>query len=295
MHRLSLLLIVILAVACAASAQNSGAPPLAPPPGAGVSAPPTGTGPAQQPPLQPAPGNGVTPPQPANTAGGNTTNGTLTNGNNGNNTDGNTGNTGNNSNGNNGNNGSNNNGNVSSFGTGSTSPQGAISPEIHLETAMPGPGVTSSQPGLPAGATNSQSNMGTPSSPTTYSVPVQRNASQPTRNLNADTGRSDAPIQDTNGMIYAGASYTGEPEDNRSLAEVAAQYKRNRATQNARVFTNEDFQRLNARNDANVMGSNQNAALPQGEGDAQQQQQQQQQAAPANGQKRSPFTPKQPK
>jgi len=72
-------------------------------------------------------------------------------------------------------------------------------------------------------------------------------------------------------------------------------YKRSRATQNARVFTNEDIQRLNARNDVNTMGANQDQTLPQGEGEVEATAPPQQPQQPVKGQKRSPFTPKQPK
>jgi hypothetical protein len=98
-------------------------------------------------------------------------------------------------------------------------------------------------------------------------------------------------MPDMAGMTYAGSSYAGEAVDNRSLAEIAAQYKRNRATQNARVITNDDVARLNARSDVNVMGAEDNAALPQGE-EAPAPQQPPTQQKP---QKRSPFSPRLPK
>jgi len=173
-------------------------------------------------------------------------------------------------------------------------PQTPVAPEIHLETVMPAAGASSNQPGAPAGASSTPANGATASAPTTYTVPVEKNTAQPMRDSNAAASRSDA-VQDTHGMVYAGAVYSGEPADNRSLAEIAAQYKRSRATQNARVFTNEDIQRLNARNDVNTMGANQDQTLPQGEGEVEATAPPQQPQQPVKGQKRSPFTPKQPK
>jgi hypothetical protein len=122
--------------------------------------------------------------------------------------------------------------------------------------------------------------------------------SQPNANADLATGPEMVTPGDLAGMTYAGAvgapagASANQPQaaqvDNRSLGEIAAVYKRAHATQNSRVFTNDDVQRLNARNDVNVMGPNNNTALPQGETATPPQVQQQQ--AP---QKRSPFTPKQ--
>ena len=250
MQRLIFVFIVIFAVACAGFAQSSGSIPMAPPAGAGVSGNATGS-PSGQTPLAPAPGEGVTP-----AAGASTTN----------------------------------NGNVTSTGVttsggviGTTVGAGPVAPEVHLETAMPGPGASSSTAGAPAGVSSNPNNVGTPSSPTTYTVSAIENAAQPKVDSNAAAG--PAAIQDTNGMVYAGAAYSGEAVDNRSLAEIAAQYKRGRVTQNAHVYTNADVARLNPRNDVNVMGANQNASLPQGEGDAPQ-------TTAKKNQKRSPFAPK---
>ena len=106
---------------------------------------------------------------------------------------------------------------------------------------------------------------------------------------------------DLAGMTYVGAvgapagASANQPAmaqvDNRSLGEIAAQYKRAHSTQNARVITNDDVARLNARNDINVMGPNNNTALPQGETATPPARRQPQQQQPP--QKRSPFTPKQ--
>jgi hypothetical protein len=296
-QRLCFILILSLAVACAGFAQSAGgssagasggaagstgtttgtattgtAPaqggtaattPLAPPAGAGVSnAPANGT--AQQTPMAPPAGSGVDP-APAAT-GTNNANGTGNENNTGNNTT------------------TNSNSNLTGGIVGSSTGATPTTPLVHLETVMPGPGASSNQPGAPAGASSMTNPVGSPSSPTTYTVPMQENTQQPQFNPNA---ASTGPmIQDMNGLVFANGAVSAEATDNRSLAEVAQQYKRNRATQNARVITNDDIARLNARNDVNVMGANQNAALPQGEGAAPAAN-----AAPAN-RKRSPFTPK---
>ena len=94
-----------------------------------------------------------------------------------------------------------------------TAPQGAVSPEIHLETVMPPAGATSNMPGAPAGISSSPSNAGTVSAPNTYTVSVEKNAPQPMRDPNAANAATVNPggstaIQDTHGMIYAGAVYT---------------------------------------------------------------------------------------
>jgi hypothetical protein len=177
-------------------------------------------------------------------------------------------------------------------GVGSTGGVGQIAPSFHLETELPPPGVTENGTGT-AGVTN-----GGPagnSSSLSGSVAVY---DTPGRGARADNGASSGPeivdvAGDLAGMTYAGSNLPAQQaEDTRSLGEIAAQYKRNRSVQAAHVYTNEDIDRLNARNDAGVMGANQNVALPEGEGAPAQQQQ-----SPAlkKNQKRSPFTPQTPK
>ena len=162
-----------------------------------------------------------------------------------------------------------------------------VTPNFHLETELPPAGVSSTVSGATPGISSSAVGAGQNSGPQTYTVPVLQNVPSPQPNANAAAGSSS--IQDTYGMQYAGASFAAQAADNRSLAEIAAQYKRSRATQNARVITNEDIARLNARNDVNVMGTNANTALPQGE-TAAPPAQAQPQSSPK--QKRSPFSPK---
>lgn len=173
--------------------------------------------------------------------------------------------------------------------TTTVAPAGAVTPSFHIETQMPPAGVSSTVTGVPAGVSSS-GGAGQNSAPTTYSVGVMNS---PRNDVNPNPNAESVPnIADVSGMVYAGAAFAGEAADNRSLGEIAAQFKRNRATQNARVITNEDIARLNARNDVNVMGAADNAALPQGE-----------EAAPAEPQaqprpkphKRSPFAPKLPR
>jgi hypothetical protein len=238
--------------------------PIAPPAGSGVTgtAPATG-GTAATTPIAPPAGSGVDPATGTATSGTTNANGTGVN--------------------------TNNNTGFNGGVVGNTTGGAPMAPEVHIETVMPAPGATSNQPGAPAGATSMTNPVGTPSSPNTFSVPVQENATQPQRDPNA--GSNAATMQDMNGLVFANGAVSAEAADNRSLAEIAAQYKRGRSTQNARVITNDDIARLNARNDVNVMGANQNAALPQGESAAAPAQQQPATAAPAN-RKRSPFTPK---
>ena len=279
MHRLSLIVVLILAAAVAfAQTSSSGSTPAAPPSGSSVTATsPTGTdtgtsagtnantpapattSAAPQPAqpgtaLPPAPGTTSTTTNPAPVTSNTTVNTTGV------------------------------------VGTGNAAP-GAVSPEIHFETVMPAPGATSNMPGAPAGATSSPTTPGTISAPTTFSVGVQKNALQPQANPNAE--EAPAAYLDLSGKSFAGATTTAQPADNRSLAEIAAQYKRGRVTQAGKVFTNEDIARLNARSDVNVMGAQDNAALPQGEEAAPADEQQPQ--GPPKGKKHSPFAPKLPK
>lgn len=173
-------------------------------------------------------------------------------------------------------------------GTTTSSPTGAVAPSIRLETQMPPPGASSTVTGVPAGVSSS-GRAGQTSAPTTYTVPVlnsPRFEANPDPNAVADAVPNTA---DFAGMTYAGASVTGQGADNRSLAEIAAQYKKDRATQNARVITNEDIARLNARSDVSMTGAADNAALPQGEEAAQPRP-----AQRPKQQKRSPFAPKLP-
>ena len=177
-------------------------------------------------------------------------------------------------------------------GVGSTGGVGQVAPSFHLETQMPGAGVTANGTGSPAGVTNN----GSPGNSSTLSgsVPVYDNPRASGSN-NATSGPVIVDVAgDLAGMTFVNggnAPAQQASEDSRSLGEVAAQYKRNRSVQAAHVYTNEDIDRLNARNDSGVMGPNQNVALPEGEGAPAQQQQ----PAVKRNQKRSPFTPQRPK
>jgi hypothetical protein len=123
------------------------------------------------------------------------------------------------------------------------------------------------------------------------SVAVYDNA---TRGANPNNGAGGPAIIDVAGdlagMTFVNGNLPAEQAaDNRSLGEIAAQFRRQRNTQ-AHVYTNDDIARLNARNDVSIMGANQNVALPQGEGAPAQQQ-----PAVKKNQKRTPFTPQAPK
>lgn len=250
MHRFTLILLVLLTVACVGYAQTSSSTPPAPPAGSAVAAP------------QPAQPGTVLPPEPGTTAtdnAGNVSSGAKVN-------------------------------TLGVAGIVGTAAPGAVTPEIQFVTVMPPAGATSNMPGTPAGATSSPAPLPA-SAPMTYSVGVQRNAVREQPSPSAASEESMA--LDLSGAVFVGATAPQEAVDNRSLGEIAAQYKRNRATQNARVITNEDIARLNARSEMNVMGTQDNAALPQGE-----------EAAPADaqqpqplpkGKKHSPFAPKLPK
>lgn len=254
MRRLSLVLLTVIAFACAGFAQKSSsgsttAVPSAPPSGSQVNTTtPATTAPATtgtQTPLAPGTTSTVNPGTPEAPTGGSpmvpgssvptaTSNQQLNNATTGN--------------------------GVVSVGAG-----GQVVQSFHLDTQPDGTEVA--VPNAPG--------SGSPILPSTAPV--------------VSSGEAAAPVStDMSGMVYVSGNLPQQQVDSRSLGEIAAQYKRNRSVQAAHVYTNEDIDRLNARNDVNVMGPNQNAALPQGEGAPAQQ------PAVKKSQKRSPFTPQRP-
>lgn len=156
-------------------------------------------------------------------------------------------------------------------GSGTTS---AMTPILHLETAMPSAGATSTPGGVPAGISSSDVGGGQNSGSTT-TVPVLQNGSPQRDPMRGAAADESATVEDVYGSSYGGtnlsaaASASGAGGDSRSLAEVAASYRRDRAVQHARTMTNEDVARLNARDRGGVMDSGMPGdSMPQGDDSA---------------------------
>jgi hypothetical protein len=138
------------------------------------------------------------------------------------------------------------------------SPPLLVAPQVYLGGPLPQVGATNATEGNTAGAANATGQI--PSPPTTpamvpeinmgegtvYTIPVPLATSSPVMNLGVtgSAGTSEAPAMAERFELGVRAPESGTGLDGRSLGEIAREYRQREQNMQARVYTNEDINRM---------------------------------------------------
>lgn len=136
--------------------------------------------------------------------------------------------------------------NNTSFGGGVAGGGLVTTPEVNLTTVMPTAGATNSTANLPAGASTNPAPVAP--MPMATTVPVLENGAG--RTLPPPSSQASASGVSLLGFNTGAANFdnvyaSGSMESGESLGQIARQLREKKATENARLYTNQDIDRLN--------------------------------------------------
>jgi hypothetical protein len=138
-----------------------------------------------------------------------------------------------------------------------------VTPEVHLTTVVPAVGATNATPGNAAGAANATAALPVP--PRVLTTAPQYAGAEAAMVMTAPPEQTEAAVPgaatpiagnapEFNRGVGPGSAVAGVNTGGKSLAEMARENRQRESAANARLYTNEDIERMNQQSGVQVGG-----------------------------------------